>query len=233
MPDKEVAPSASINLILERYEKLVPIRESKSKFEQPLFKGLGLLILLIGLGCAALSWYLSSKYFAYASVFIIYACAGLYFLVGTHSIFLTLKNTDIDVLTNVYDQFDYDIELINKLADDFEEYHLSYAADTFKARSLLIKNRVAIFIGALDKVGILPLGYLAFKTFESIYKSEGVGASFITYFIIGFVALCMYIGVIRVLMTAQWMESIENIFKQAIALKQAKDKDQGSSSLER
>lgn len=224
---KIITPKSIIELVANRDIDNLKEDEIKSRFDNEKIKIIMYSLIIFSIILVFLAFLIKSRELAFVATMMIYVPAIYYAFVQIHILYIYFNKSEKikdGIVRNISSQFNSDIDLIHDLARDFDIHHLSYAADTFKARAALIKSRSAIFIGAIDKVGIIPLIYVFYKTMENLLQSNTFNLSMILYFVVGVVVAGIYWIVFSSLMSAQWMESVEGIFRQAVSLKQAKEK---------
>ncbi|RCW65163.1 hypothetical protein DES41_11387 [Pseudorhodoferax soli] len=129
-----------------------------------------------------------------------------------------MRNPEKEVSLPLADELDASLRLIRELAAVGVEQELVYARAMFERSACQLRERIALIVGALDKVGLIPLGVSAFLSFLKF--SEG-GSGFGAYEWIGMAFVGLYLFAVRMLGAAQWMEAVGEIFGHAIALKKS------------
>jgi hypothetical protein len=127
------------------------------------------------------------------------------------------RNIEREISTPFSSRFNNDIDLINELSQTCEIHHLSFARANFVLMAKQLRERIGILVGALEKIGLIPLltsAYFAFMKFkkEGLEPFSGIDWVFTVF-------AFLYILAVRMTGTAQWMEKISEIYDQAIALK--------------
>jgi hypothetical protein len=112
--------------------------------------------------------------------------------------------------------FNGDMDLIHKLAADFEAHHLSYAKAMYTQMAKHLRERIGLIVGALDKVGVIPLAITGYLSYAKAI-SDGINFGSYEWLAISFVGL--YLFAIRLSSTAQWMEHVAEIYAHAHTLK--------------
>lgn len=128
-----------------------------------------------------------------------------------------LRNIEKDISISLLQSFDQDMDLINELANTFELHHLSYAYVTYSLMAKQMRERIAILVGALDKVGIIPIAITGYFSLDKVLQEKLFQFGGIESILVALIFL--YLLAIRMTATAQWMEQISEIYKQAISLK--------------
>ncbi len=131
--------------------------------------------------------------------------------------FIKLRNIEKEISTPLLQSFDPDMDLINELAQTYEPHHLSYANTIYALMAKQLRERIAILVGALDKVGIIPIAITGYISFAKAQQEKLFQFGGIEWVLVSFIFL--YLIAIRMTATAQWMEQISEIYKQAVSLK--------------
>lgn len=133
---------------------------------------------------------------------------------------MKFKNPEKEMSSFLLEVFNDDIDLINDLSGTFEKYHLRYAKNCYKYRARQIKERIGILVGAIEKVGIIPLAITGFFSYRKIANETFLFFGSIEWIFVALVLLYMFS--IRMAFTAQWMEQVTLIYDEAIRLKEKK-----------
>lgn len=123
-----------------------------------------------------------------------------------------LKNPEREASNPLVEEFNTDMDLIYQLSTAFEPQHLSYARVMYSNMAKHIRERIGLLVGALDKVGIVPV---TVTTYLSYAKAINNGISFGPYQWVGISFVCLYLLAIRMTTTAQWMEHIAELYDHA------------------
>lgn len=132
-----------------------------------------------------------------------------------------LRNVEREISNPLLTDFNNDMDLINELAQLFELHHLSYARANYVLMAKQLRERIAILVGALEKVGIIPLVITGYLSFVKTQKEGLVLFGGIEWVLVAF--LFLYLFALRMTATAQWMESISEIYEQAITLRSKRE----------
>lgn len=130
--------------------------------------------------------------------------------------FLRLRNIERDVSTPFLTDFNNDLDLIHELTQTCEIHHLQYARQNFLRMARQLRERIGILVGALEKVGLIPIGTTAYFALLKAHKDGLVVFGGIEWVFATFIFL--YLLAARMTATAQWMEKISGIYDQAIVL---------------
>ena len=130
-----------------------------------------------------------------------------------------LKNIEREVSNPLVTDFNDDMDLIQQLSK-FELHHLSYAKAMYTNMAKHIRERCGLLVGALDKVGLLPL---AATTYFSYAKAIKDGLSFGPIEWVAYALIALFLFAIRMTSTAQWMECISELYGHAIDIRQSRE----------
>ncbi|MBU3624752.1 hypothetical protein ICN48_00665 [Polynucleobacter sp. JS-Safj-400b-B2] len=133
-----------------------------------------------------------------------------------------LKNPEKEASSPLLKDFNDDMDLINGLAKSFETHHLSYAKVMYANMARQMRERIGLLVGSLDKVGLIPIFLTAYLSYAKAIK-EGIAFGPVEWISIALVLL--YLFAIRMVSTAQWMESISEIYDHAIMIKTSSKQD--------
>lgn len=143
---------------------------------------------------------------------------------------IKLKNPEREVSSPLVKVFNDDMDLIHQLATSFEAHHLSYARAMYSNMARQIRERIGLLVGALDKIGIIPI---AVTTYLSYAKAIKDGLTFGPFEWIGISFVCLYLLAIRLTATAQWMEHVAEIYAHAYKIQSNQRSDPNSATAER
>jgi hypothetical protein len=134
---------------------------------------------------------------------------------------MKFRNIEKEVSKPFLAEFNNDIDLIYALSQTCEIHHLSFAKANFVLMAKQLRERIGILVGALEKVGLIPLATSAYFAFLKIKDGDlqlfsGVGWMFTAF-------VFLYIIAVRMTGTAQWMERMSEIYEQAIALRSKRE----------
>jgi hypothetical protein len=130
-----------------------------------------------------------------------------------------LKNPERETSNSLVEVFNTDMDLIHQLSTSFEPQHLSYARAMYSNMAKHIRERIGLLVGALDKIGIVPVAVTAYLSYAKAMKD---GISFGPYEWIGISFVCLYLLAIRMTSTAQWMEHIAELYAHAYTVRTSK-----------
>jgi len=130
-----------------------------------------------------------------------------------------LKNPERETSSPLVEAFNSDMDLIHYLASSFEAHHLSYARAMYSSMAKHIRERIGLLVGALDKVGIIPIAVTAYLSYAKAMKD---GINFGPYEWVGISFVCLYILAIRMSATAQWMEHVAELYGHAYTARVSK-----------
>lgn len=183
------------------------------------------IILLFGFLMVSLSPFSNLNWLYTCGIVLIYL-SGLtgffYYLYFIREESKKLTDAEIDYSQPIVKRFNEDLELIQDLVATSDVHHLTYARDLFQQRLNHLKARTALMVGAIDKVGVLPLAFLVYKTWPSLQKqANGLPVDYAIILVFG---IMLYALVIKINMVSQWMEGVALVFKQAAEIKERQEK---------
>jgi hypothetical protein len=131
------------------------------------------------------------------------------------------RNVEKEVSKPFLAEFNNDLDLIHELSQTCEIHHLSFAKANFALMAKQLRERIGILVGALEKVGLVPLATTGYFAFLKTQKDGLQPFSDIDWMFVTFAFL--YLVAVRMTGTAQWMEKMTEIYEQAIALKSKRE----------
>lgn len=135
--------------------------------------------------------------------------------------FMKLRNIERAISSQLLSEFNNDIDLISQLSQTCEIHHMNFARANFMLMAKQLRERIGLLVGALEKVGFIPLAITAYFTFLKMQKEGLVPFGGIEWVFTAFAFL--FILAVRMTGVAQWMEKISEIYEQAIALKSQRE----------
>jgi hypothetical protein len=138
-----------------------------------------------------------------------------YQVVSTVPDLLKLRNIEREISEPLLDQFNDDMDLINELISTFERHHLEYARDRYCLMAKQLRERIALLVGALEKVGVIPLAVTGYLSFLKAQKEGLAPFGGLEWIFVAFLGL--FIFALRMATAAQWMEKIAGIYAQAVS----------------
>jgi hypothetical protein len=166
-------------------------------------------------GTGLYSWIRASEDASLVAVLLFYISASVMLLYQVLQLLVelgTMKNPEKKMAQSFADAFNHSMDLIQELSG-FEHQHLSYAKSTFEQGAKQLRERIAVLVGALDKVGVIPLVVTTYLSYAKV-TTNGFRFGFVESF--GLVFIVLYIFSIRMLRTAQWMEAVADLYAHAI-----------------
>ena len=128
-----------------------------------------------------------------------------------------LRNVEREISSPLLARFDDDMDLLYELSQSYETHHLVYAKESFALMAKQLRERIALLVGAVEKVGIIPLGATGYLSFAKAYKDGLVVFSGVEWAFAAF--LFLYLFALRLSSTAQWMEQVSALYEQAVSVK--------------
>jgi hypothetical protein len=135
--------------------------------------------------------------------------------------FIKLKNLEREISNPFVEEFNDDIDLITELARDYRMHHLKYAQESYSLMAAQLRSRISLLVGAIDKVGLIPLGITAYISGTKALKDGLIVFGGIEWVLAGLVLL--YLLALRMNGTAQWMDRMSLLYKQALSMKQSNE----------
>lgn len=218
-----ITPKSAVEIVLSRKTKNAKFRPYETTTQKLLFwlaiGGLGTAILL-----ALVTYVWKNEYVIAAALILVLISSFLgmgYQIASIIPEFIKLRNIEREISTPFLAKFNNDIDLINELSQTCEIHHLQYARASFSRMAKQLRERIGILVGALDKVGLIPLVITAYFAFLKAQKEGLVVFGGIDWIFTAFAFL--YLLAVRMTRTAQWMEKISEIYEQAISLKSKRE----------
>ena len=213
-----ITPKNAIEIVLERKAKNSDFRF----YETPTQKWLFLLSVWFLAACSAialLAYLWKNQYVVLAALIALLVSmllATAYQVATILPDLIKLRNVERDISDPLLTEFNNDMDLINELVQTCEPHHLRYARARYVLMSKQLRERIAILVGALEKVGIIPLAVAGYFSFIKAQKEGLVPFGGIEWVLVSF--LFLYIFALRMTTAAQWIEKVSEIYEQAIAL---------------
>jgi hypothetical protein len=157
---------------------------------------------------------------AYLSMVMYYLSFMLAIFAGTVSSIRMIFSPERSMFAPVVTAFGEETSLVVRLADTYEHEHLEYAQDRITLLVTQLRSRIALLIGALDKVGVLPLAVGAYFSLRALLKEQPFTPSELPWM----VGLAIGLGVLYVAGMAlqgwtQWLEEVCLVLKYAVQAK--------------
>jgi hypothetical protein len=127
-----------------------------------------------------------------------------------------MKHSEKTVAENILSEFNNDIELIQSLSQDCSEHHLSFAKQNFMQLSNHLKSRINLLVGAIEKVGVIPLAIASYYSYQKASSSELI--SFGAVEIIATTIVILYLFSIHMVTVSHKFERIALIYDAAFEL---------------
>jgi hypothetical protein len=218
---QQVTSNAMIQLVLERTTGDFRLQLYETSMQKGLFWA-AVSCVVASAVCGAVSYFVNNGDWALAGIraFLVGAMIALAYQ-GTllWAEVQKLKNPEKEIASPLTRSFSDSMELIHELST-FEAHHLKYAQDLFRRNARHLRERISLFVGALDKVGAIPLAVTAYLSYAKM--SQG-SPSFGAFEAIGLIFSGFYLFAIRMSMTAQWMEGVSELFEHAWGSRVSRD----------
>lgn len=169
-------------------------------------------------------------YIALILLIIAAASSVLYELAVAYPIFKMLRHSEKSLSTPATQRFNHDIDRISSLAREFDKHHLEYARDRLGLISDQLRHRISFLVGALDKVGIIPLAFTGYVSAKKILADPRITSPGIEW-AFG-VLIALYLIAVHLLLVSQQLDRLVLIVKHA-ANKKENDKSEGQLLISR
>jgi hypothetical protein len=216
-----ITPKNAIELVLDKKNKVKPFRLYQTKLQKWLFwLTIVSIITCITLGISSNFFknrylYLTGHIFIYFALILMSA----FQLISTGPGIIKMLNPEKEMSFNLLlDTFNEDLDLINELSRTFEIHHLRFAKIRYQQEAKQLRERIALLIGAIEKVGIIPLAITGYVSYSKIKAGGAISFSGIEWLLVSFIVL--YLVMVRMIFTTQWMENIAEIFNEALKSKE-------------
>lgn len=213
-----ITPRTALEIVLAKKAKDKKSRPYETRIQKIFFFGV-LFTLIVGVGAAIASMFWQPSSFPEIAVIAIFLATLLVIGYQITSISPELKkfrNLEREFSSPFVNQFNDDLDLINEVASLSKPHHLIFIENSFRLRAKQLRERIAILVGALDKVGVIPLALTAYLSMHQFYKKEGILVGGIEWLSVALVVL--YLVALRMTEVAQWLERTAEIFAQANAI---------------
>lgn len=210
-----VTPKDILASVLEGETKPLSLKPWENQTQCVLFSvSAGALIL--GFLCAAATHIWPEKWLGYTSLIsLVIAMAGsaIYQLAVVFPMLKMLRHSEQSLSTPATERFNNDIDRISSLARDFEKHHLEYARDRLSLIADQLRNRISFLVGAIEKVGILPLAVTGYLSAEKVLADPKLASSGIEWAFGALIAL--YLMAIHLLVVSQQLDRLVLIVRHA------------------
>lgn len=132
-----------------------------------------------------------------------------------------LRNLEREVSDPLLVEFNDNMDLINELSQTCEAHHLSYARTSFLLMAKQLRERISLLVGAIEKVGVIPLAITSYLAIAKAQKEGLVVFGGIEWALVGLILL--YLLALRLSSTAQWMELAAELYAHALAVKSKRE----------
>lgn len=212
--NKIITPSDAIAIVLERKTKDFRLKFYETTFQKVSFIG-SIASLALGLITGIAFHYLHFEWLGWMALICISIAsisAIAYQVAQLIPEVVKLKNPEREISSPLVEAFNDDMDLIHQLSMSFESHHLSYAKVMYANMARQIRERIGLLVGALDKIGIIPVAVTTYLSYAKAIK-DGLTFGPYEWFEISFV--CLYLLAIRMTATAQWMEHVAELYAHA------------------
>lgn len=214
-----VTPKDILTSILEGETKPLSLKPWENHTQFVLFTT-SAVTLGIGFLFAAATHIWTEKWVAYTSLLslvIAMVSSAIYQLAVAFPVLKMLRHPEKSLASPATERFNNDIDRISSLARDFEKHHLEYARDRLALIADQLRNRISFLVGAIEKVGILPLAITGYLSAEKVLSDPKLASSGIEWVFGALIAL--YLIAIHLLLVSQQLERLVLIVRHAASKK--------------
>ena len=214
-----ITPSKTIELVLGSKTKNADFRLYDTELQKWLFR-LSVGTLGTGAALALLLYVWKNEYIMLVALCALFASSILATAYQAASLIpelAKLRNVEREISNPLLTSFNSDVDLIHELSQISELHHLNYAKANFALMAKQLRERISILVGALEKVGVIPLAITGYLSYLKVQQDKLATFGGIEWILAAFVFL--YLLAIRMTATAQWMEKVSAIYEQAAAIK--------------
>lgn len=214
-----ITPSKTIELVLSSTTKNTDFRFYDTELQKWLFK-LSVGTLGTGVALALLLYVWKNEYImgvAFYALLTSSILATVYQAASLMPELAKLRNVEREISNPLLTSFNSDVDLIHELSQVSALHHLNYAKVNFALMAKQLRERISILVGALEKVGVIPLAITGYFYYLKAQQDKLTTFGGIEWILVTFVVL--YLLAIRMAATAQWMEKVSAIYEQAAAIK--------------
>lgn len=210
-----VTPKHVLEIVLKGKTNPLSLCPWKNTTQKKLFiLSVGSLIIGLILGALIQVWHeVVIGYFAISFLLLSIPASILYQLAILWPSLTSLHHSEKSLVDPVIAQFNDDIDTISLLVQDFKKHHLEYARDSLALVAQQTRARISLLVGALDKVGIIPLAITGYLSAKKLITDPTIQFSGIELVLAAFVAL--YLIAIHMLSVAQQIDRMVLVLKQA------------------
>jgi len=196
----------------------------ETKLQQILFY-LSLGFLVIGVFCGAIAYFTQGGYLALAGLTLILLAEIIFLLYSIAQLVPELRkmrDPERDFIKPHAERFNDEIDLISDLVSSHPSQHLAFAANSFSLLAEQLKARISLLVGAIDKVGLIPLGVTTYISWPKIPKEIVVFGR--AEWVLA-VLILLYLFALRMNLVAQWLERRALIFRMAAEKKRRSEEN--------
>ena len=192
--------------------------DDKLSRRQMLSATLGFVLAVLGLGLFAIyERYSNEAWLVWVSMVALgggTAWSVIFAVFGGRELLQMLKRFEIDALTGAEARIAGRYRLAQRIGAEFDAKQISFAKAYLQAGCQDVRSRIGMGIGALEKIGLLPVGASTLVALAKMYESS----PFATLWCIGaLVLLLFYLGAMRILGATQTIERLVLVLSHAEA----------------
>lgn len=217
MTSSIVTPKNAIERVLTQKLQATKFHFYENRLQKYLFV-LAVLFLVLGAAIGAAAYFSHQKYVALlALVFLAVSMtfSALYQLSSAIPEFVKFRNAEREITAPLVKNFDDDMDLISGLSRDFSPQHLHYAREKFSLMANQLRSRIALLVGAIDKVGVVPIAVAAYISGARAIKDGLPVFTGVEWILVALI--CLYLFALRMCAVAQWLDLISLLYAEALA----------------
>ncbi|CAJ0792124.1 hypothetical protein LMG18096_02639 [Ralstonia holmesii] len=190
--------------------------DDKLSRRQTLSAALGFLLALLGLGLFALyERHSNEAWLVWASMAALgggTAWSVVFTVFGGREILHMLKRFEIDALTGAEPRIAERYRLAQRIGAEFDANQIEFAKAYLQAGCQDVRSRIGMGVGALEKIGLLPLVASTLVALAKMYESS----QFATFWCAGaLVLLLFYLGAMKILGATQTIDRLVLVLSHA------------------
>ena len=192
--------------------------DDKLSRRQMLSATLGFLLAVLGLGLFAIyERYSQAEWLVWVSMGALgggTAWSVVFSVFGGREVLQMLNRFEIDALTGAEQRIAQRYRLAQRIGAEFDAKQIGFAKAYLQAGCQDVRSRIGMGVGALEKIGLLPLIASTLVALAKLYESS----PFATFWCAGAVVLLLfYLGAMRILGATQTLDRLVLVLSHAEA----------------
>jgi len=219
-----ITPRHAIESVLQNATEQKKFAFYETRLQQILFY-VSLGFLVSGVICGGIAYFAQGGYLALAGLIMIMLAEFIFLAYSIAQLIPELRkmrDPERDFISPHAERFNDEIDLISDLASSHPSQHLTFAANSFSLLAEQLRARISLLVGAIDKVGLIPLGVTTYISWAKIPKEIVVFGR--AEWVLA-VLILLYLLALRMNLVAQWLERRAVIFRMAAEQKRRSEKN--------